>query len=160
MTLPKLTDAGDAVSVPTTTPVPLSGMLRVGFVALLVTVTDPLAAPAAVGAKVTVSDCVAPLARVNGVETLPKEKPLPAIDTLETVTGPGPALETVTVCAAELPTLTLPKFTDAGDEERVPGVVPVPESGIDKLGLDALLVTPIVPETAPVTVGAKVRLRA
>src|SRR3974390_318022 len=106
-------------------------MLRVGFVALLVTVTDPLAAPAAVGAKVTVSDCVAPLARVNGVETLPKEKPLPAIDTLETRTGPGPALGTDPGLAGELATLTLPKFTDGGREERMPGVVPVPESGID-----------------------------
>jgi hypothetical protein len=53
-------------------------------------------------------------------------------------------------------TLTLPKFTEAGEEVRVPGVVPVPESGIDKFGLDALLVTPIEPVAAPVTVGAKV----
>ena len=50
----------------------------------------------------------------------------------------------------------MPKFTDAGEGVSVPGVVPVPDRGIAKFGLDALLVTPIEPVAPPVTVGAKV----
>ena len=50
----------------------------------------------------------------------------------------------------------MPKFTDAGEGVSVPGVVPVPDRGIAKFGLDALLVTPIEPVAPPVMVGAKV----
>ena len=40
-----------------------------------------------------------------------------------------------------------------------PGVVPVPLSGMERFGSDALLVTAIDPLAAPDTVGAKVTLR-
>ena len=90
MTLPKRTDAGDAVTVPRETPVPLSGTVKLGLVALLTTLTDPLPVPVAVGAKVAVSCFVAPPARVNGVDTVPIENPVPETETLETVTDPMP----------------------------------------------------------------------
>jgi hypothetical protein len=97
LTLPKLTDAGDAVTVPSETPVPLSGIAKLGLVALLTTVTIPLAAPAAVGAKVAVSRVDAPPASVNGVDTVPIENSVPETETLETVTGPVPLFVIVMV---------------------------------------------------------------
>ena len=118
--------------------------------------TVPLAAPAAMGVKVTVSRVEAPPASVNGVDTVPIENPAPETETLETVTEPVPVLVMVMFRDAELLTLTLPKLTEVGEADRVPGVVPVPESGIDKCGFDASLVTLIEPVAAPITVGAKV----
>ena len=54
-TLPKFSDDGVAVSGPGVVPVPLNGIERFGFDALLVTETVPLAAPACIGAKVVAS---------------------------------------------------------------------------------------------------------
>jgi hypothetical protein len=77
-------------------PVPLSGMERFGFVALLVTEMDPLAAPATLGAKVIVRTLVAPTANVNGVD-IEAENPLPEMLTLETVSDAVPVFLSVTV---------------------------------------------------------------
>jgi hypothetical protein len=52
-TLPKLRLVAVAVSDPGVTPVPESGILNVGFDALLVTERLPLADPPVVGVKVT-----------------------------------------------------------------------------------------------------------
>ena len=79
------------------TPVPLSGMDRLGSDALLATVIEPLAAPATVGANVAVNCLVPPAAKVNGVVTAASLNPLPVIDTLETVTDPLPLLVMVTI---------------------------------------------------------------
>ena len=98
MTLPKLSEAGEAARVPVTaTPVPARGMPKLGFEALLVTVMEPLAAPATVGANVAVSGLVAPAAKVNGVVTAVSVNPLPEMETAETVTDAEPLLVRVTV---------------------------------------------------------------
>ena len=55
------------------TPVPLSAIESVEFVALLVTVMAPLTVPVTVGAKVAVNVDVAPAASVNGVLTEARE---------------------------------------------------------------------------------------
>ena len=96
-TLPKVSDEGVAVSGPGVVPVPLKGTVRVGFVALPVTVMEPLAVPATVGAKVAFSCLVAPPARTKGVVTDVNENPLPEIETAETVTETVPVLVNVTV---------------------------------------------------------------
>lgn len=79
------------------TPVPLSGMDRLGSDALLVTVIEPLADPATVGANVTVNCFVPPTAKVKGVVTADSVNPLPEIETAETVTDPLPVFVIVKV---------------------------------------------------------------
>ena len=78
------------MTVPRETPVPLSGTAKSGLVASPTTWMVPVAPPAVVAAKVAVSCFEAPTARVNGVETVPIENPLPDTETLETVTLPDP----------------------------------------------------------------------
>ncbi len=58
-----------------------------------------------------------------------------------------------------VPTVTLPKFTLVGFAVSVPGVRPVPESGILRGELDALETTLNVPLTAPALVGAKAAVK-
>jgi hypothetical protein len=69
-------------------------------------------------------------------------------------------LLSVTDFEPELPIAMLPKLTEAGDAEIVPGVevVPDPESAMLKLEFTAFDVTFKVPVTAPLAVGEKVRL--
>lgn len=55
ITLPKLRLAGLALSVPSVTPVPDKGIVKVGFEPLDVMVTDPVALPAVVGANLTLN---------------------------------------------------------------------------------------------------------
>jgi hypothetical protein len=55
-TLPNATVVGFAASAPGVTPVPESGMLKLGFEPFEVMVTLPLAAPLAVGLKSTVNE--------------------------------------------------------------------------------------------------------
>jgi hypothetical protein len=66
-TLPKLRLVGFALKAPGATPVPDSGMVSVGLVAVEVTVRLPLIAPPAVGAKLTVKVALCPPLSVNGV---------------------------------------------------------------------------------------------
>lgn len=79
------------------TPVPLTGIDRLGLVALLVTVMEPLALPASIGENVTVSDFVAPAARVKEVDTWASENPVPEMERPDTVTEIPAVLVSVTV---------------------------------------------------------------
>jgi hypothetical protein len=56
-----------------------------------------------------------------------------------------------------LPTCTVPKLRLVA--VRVPGVTPVPESGMPRVGFDALLVTERFPEAEPPVVGVNVTLK-
>ncbi len=67
VTLPKLNGEVVAVSAPADAAVPESATVSDGLVASLVTVRVPAGVPAAVGAKTTLNDLLAPAARVNGV---------------------------------------------------------------------------------------------
>lgn len=92
-TLPTAMVVGLTLRVPTAaTPVPESGMVRVGFDAFEVTVTVPLAVPADVGVNVTVKLVLAPAVNVTGVVIVPKLKPVPLMLTPETVTAEPPVL--------------------------------------------------------------------
>ena len=143
-----------------TTPVPLRGIESVGFVALLVTVIAPLKAPVTVGLKDAVSVAVAPAATVNGVVTDASENLVPEIETVETVTGPVPVFVSVTVNDEVVLTCRLPKFSLGGVAVSGPRMVPVPLSGMERFGSDALLVKEMDPLAGSATLGAKAIVRA
>lgn len=65
----------------------------------------------------------------------------------------------VPVRFALFPMVTLPNGRDVGDTARVAGFVPVPDSGIDSVGLGALEVSVKVPLALPADVGAKVTVK-
>jgi hypothetical protein len=58
-----------------------------------------------------------------------------------------------------LPTCTLPKLRLVAVAVSDPGVTPVPESGMPRVGFDALLVMERLPEDEPPVVGVKVTLK-
>jgi hypothetical protein len=95
-TLPMAIVAGDALSVPTgATPVPESGIVRVEFEAVDVTVKVPVALPAAAGSNETLMVAFAPEARFTGVVMPVKLNPVPLIATCEMVMLDPPVLVTV-----------------------------------------------------------------
>jgi hypothetical protein len=77
ITFPKLRLVGFDPRAPTAIPVPVTGMVRVGFEALEVTVTLPLALAADCGVNVTVKVALWPAARVNGVVIPLRLNPVP-----------------------------------------------------------------------------------
>ena len=98
-----------------------------------------LAAPADCGAKVTPKVKLCPAARVIGrVKPLIVKAPLPVKLACDTVTLAPPELLNVAVCMLVLPTWTLPKLTELA--ASIPGVTPVPDSGMAKVGVGPLLV--------------------
>jgi hypothetical protein len=76
-TPPKLRMVGLDANAPGATPVPLTGMVRVGLEAFDVIVMLPLAAAAAVGAKLTLKLELCPAASVTGAVTPLKLNPVP-----------------------------------------------------------------------------------
>lgn len=76
----------------------------------------------------------------------------------DTVTG-APAATRAAGRDALDPTVTFPKFSELGETESVPGLVPVPESGISSRELDALETISRVPLAAPAADGVKVALK-
>ena len=58
-----------------------------------------------------------------------------------------------------LPTITVPKLRLDGFAPKVPGVTPVPERGIVKVGLEAFEVTLMLPLAAPPAAGENVTLK-
>jgi hypothetical protein len=58
-----------------------------------------------------------------------------------------------------LPTVTLPKFRLAGFDPKAPNVVPVPDNGMVKVGLDAVEVIVRLPVTLPADVGLNVTVK-
>jgi hypothetical protein len=83
VTFPKARVLGDTLSCPTVaaTPVPDTGMVSVGLVAVEVTVRLPPAAAAAVGANLTVNVALCPPFNVTGVVIPLILKPAPVIPT-------------------------------------------------------------------------------
>ena len=88
---------GFAVRVPWVTPVPESGMLKLGFDAFEVMLTLPLAAPLAVGEKSTVNDVLWPAVKVKGKDRPLKLNPLPLAVAAEIVRLDPPELVKVSL---------------------------------------------------------------
>lgn len=108
-------------------PVPLSAMAAVlPLVALLLMVTVPVSAPAAVGSNCRSSVTVWPALSVSGVVIPLIEKPVPLIAAALMVTDPVPLNVSFTVCVAGEFRFTLPKTTvvDPSVSPAVPVVPP------------------------------------
>jgi len=80
-TLPKLRLVGLDDNTPEVTPVPLTGMDRVGLEAFDAIVILPVTAPAAVGVKVTLKVVLWPAASVAGAVMPLKLNPVPVMPT-------------------------------------------------------------------------------
>jgi hypothetical protein len=145
---------GFAVNVPGVKPVPESGILKLGFEPFEVMFTLPLAAPLAVGEKSTVNEVLWPAFSVMGDSPL-KLNPVPVAAAAETVKLDPPELVSVSDKLELLPSCTFPNPRLVGFAVSVPGVTPVPESGILKLGFEPFEVMFMLPLAAPLAVGEK-----
>ena len=134
---------------------PLSGIVKLGFVPFEVMLTLPLAAPLAVGAKSTVKDVLCPAASVTGLKTLNKLKPVPLALTAETDMLVCPEFVNVSDKVVLLPTWTLPNGRLVGVGVSAPWATPVAVSGMLKLGFVPFEVMLTLPLAAPLVVGAK-----
>jgi hypothetical protein len=153
-TLPKLKLEELRLSVRVAaTPVPLSAIDSGEFCALLVIVAEPLTAPAAVGAKLTVNVVVVFAASVVGKLKPVTLNPAPVNVSCEIVTDAVPEFVSVTVWELLVPVVTLPKAMDAGDAFSC-DCIPVPVSAIESGEFGALLTTEMLPESLPEPVGA------
>ena len=162
-TLPKFRLVGLALNWPdaAAVPVPVRAIVNGDPVALLVTVMDPVALPAAVGANFALSVALCDGLIVAGVVSPLTVKPVPAATMLEICTAAVPVLESVMLCEVLLPAATLPKLTLLGVAVSLPSaaVVPVPVSATVAVGVvGSLLVMVMLPLAAPEVVGEKVRL--
>ena len=117
VTLPKLSDVGLELSCPAVAaPVPDREMVSVGFEALDVSVTVPLAVPVEVGANFTVKVVLCPAPRVSE-ELMPlRVNPVPLMVTFETDTLVPPVFVIVPDKDWFEPTVTLPKLSELGLE--------------------------------------------
>ena len=123
--LPKFTLAGLAVRCPCV-PVPLNAIVKVGFVALLVTVTEPEAIPVDAGAKFAVNDVLWPAFRVTGLNPL-MLKPVPVAAACEMAILVAPLFVSEIDWVLLLPTVTLPNAKLPGFAFNVElAEVPVP----------------------------------
>ena len=156
VTLPKLSDAGLAVSWPPgVTPAPASDTVS-ALEELLTREKLPVALAVVVGAKVRVKEAVFSAARVSGRVGPVKEKPVPVRLAWEMVTLVALAV-TMTVCEELVPVVTLPKLSDAGLAVNWPtGSTPVPVNTTALGELLALLFNDSVALTVPAVVGANV----
>jgi hypothetical protein len=159
VTLPKLRLVGFAPSVPGVTPVPDKGMVRLGFEALDVIVRLPLAPPADDGVNETLKVALCPAVSVTGVVIPLKLNPEPLIPTDEIVTVVPPVLVTVSDRDCLFPTVTLPKLRLVGFAPSVPGVTPLPDKGMVRLGFEALDVIVRLPLALPADDGVNETLK-
>ena len=155
VTLPNGSVVGETVSCPTEdTPVPETGIVNVGFVAVEVMVTFPLTAVEDVGVNDTVNVALFPPFNVSGVMIPLTLNPAPVIPTFETVTLDPPVFVIVSLKDPLLATLTLPKLRLVGLAASAPGAKPVADTGTVKVGFVAVDGTVRFPLTAPADVGA------
>jgi hypothetical protein len=142
------------------TPVPDTLIVAGEFVALLTIETEPLAAPAAVGAKITVT-----VTDWFGVKVSPDVTPLAVklallTFTAEIVTLELPVLVSDTLCELLLPSLMLPKLKLVPLKLNVRvAATPVPVSAMKSVPFEALLVIATEPVALPVAEGSKLTLK-
>ena len=103
-TLPNARLVGLAVNVPCVTPVPVSGMLKLGFEAFEVMLTLPLAAPLVVGENNTENDVLWPAVNVKGKDRPLRLNPEPLAVAAEIVRLDPPELVSVSDKLVLLPT--------------------------------------------------------
>ena len=124
-------------------PVPESAIVVEEFVALLATMTLPVALPAVAGANVALRVVVWPGVRITPDAPLAL-KPAPETLTFEMVMFELPALVRVTFWLLLLPIVTLPKFMAAEDALRIRVVAPTVRVAGELVTLPVLLLTATV----------------
>jgi hypothetical protein len=152
-TLPKLSVVALALNVTdAVVPLPVSGMFAGDPDALLTTATAPVTVDALVGLNCAVNVVLCPAATVKG-NVIP-DTLIPDPDTLnpEIVIDEDPPSASRIVCVTSLPTVTVPKFTDAGVTLRA-DAVPVPVQSTVTGEPFALLAIVIAPDSAAAVVG-------
>ena len=135
------------------TPVPLSAIARGELGELLVITTEPLTAPAAVGAKVMLNVILPPALIVNGALIPETPNPAPVNVTCEIVAAAVPEFESVTVCELLCPVVTFPNAALFGLADSCEDV-PVPLNAIVVGEFGALLTIEMLPVALPDPVGA------
>ena len=110
-------------------PVPATDSRTLGFFALLMKVSVAELLPAVLGAKATFSGRLWPASMVSGKEAPAIANWALLLAAEEIVTLPPVALR-VEVCVVDVPSSTLPKFTEVGERLSCPIVVPVPVKGM------------------------------
>jgi len=152
-------DAGVSVNWPASAPVPVNGTESVGFDPVELIPRLPVILPPVCGAKETLKVTLCAAARVSGRLIPPKLNPVPLGVIWEIVTPEPPEFVIVWAKEVLLPTATLPKLKLAGLAVSWPAVMPVPDSGTFRFGLDALDMMVIPPATLPEDVGTNVTLK-
>jgi hypothetical protein len=152
-TLPKLRLVGFDVRVPGETPVPVRGMVNVGFDAFEVTVTVPVLAPAESGLNETVKVALWPAVSVTGAVIPLMLNPVPLIETCDIEILVLPVFVSVSDRVAVRTICTLPKLRLVGFEPSAPAATPVPVRGMVSVEFDAFEVMVTLPLTAPAAVG-------
>jgi hypothetical protein len=140
-------------------PVPVRAAVVVGVCPLLLKVKVPLAAPVAVGLKVTVNGTLWPTVIVAGRDN-PLKVNTALFDVAAVTVTLAPLAVRVPDAAPLVPTTTLPRAKLVGERTSCPvAAVPVPDRAMVRVGLEALEVMVTVPVALPGTVGAKVTLK-
>jgi hypothetical protein len=121
--------------------------------------TLPLTAPAAVGLNSTLKVALCPAARVTGALIPLTLNPDPVTPTCEIVMLVPPVFVTVSESVLLLLTCTLPNARLVGFDPSAPAAIPVPVSGIFRVGFDAFDVIATFPLTAPADNGVNSTLK-
>jgi hypothetical protein len=116
-------------------------------------------APEACGVNFTVNEAVVPEASVKGKESPLTENSEPVRPPMDDTVTDAMLAESVAVWDWLVPTTTLPKLIVDGFTANDPAVVPVPLSGMERVGLEAFEVTESVPLAVPLAAGVKMTLK-
>jgi hypothetical protein len=135
-------------------PVPVNGIARGELGASLISETDPLTAPAVVGANTTLKVVFPPAAITLGKERPLMLKPAPVTLACVIVKLDVPSFVSRIVCELLSPVITLPKLALGGFAVSCWCCVPLPVNEIFKGEFAASLAIVSVPVAAPVDVGA------
>jgi hypothetical protein len=122
--------------------------------ALLTKESLPDAAPLLWGANLTVSETLLPAEIVMG-NVVPLKVNSELVVVAEEITTLEPTVLKLAAIVLLVPTGTLPRLGLVGETVKVPAACPVPDKGMDTVGLLALEITVRLPLTAPLTVGLK-----
>ncbi len=139
-------------------PVPLKESTVGELEALLTNEAVPETAPVACGVNVAVTCKVLPAVRVAGT-VMPLNVNSELLRLTEEIVTLAPVALSVAGRLALVPTTTLPKARLVGLTANCPAAVPVPESGIFKVGLDAFEVIARLPLALPADWGVKMTLK-
>lgn len=135
-TEPNAIDVGFAVTNPSATALPLSGIVRVGLEPSEVIVTDPFALPVEDGANFTLKLTLWPEFKVVGRVRPLMVNPAPDAEAAEIFTLDPPELVNVSEIVWLLPTTRVPKLTVDGLAVSAPSATALPPSGIVRVGLE------------------------